>query len=74
MPIYEYQCGDCSEAFEILVRTAADGDHVSCPSCTSEHVTKKFSTFATATVNSPSPSVGKGNGGFGSCGIGCGCH
>lgn len=74
MPIYEYQCQECNESFEVLVRTAANGDHVSCPSCAGEQVTKKFSAFATAIVNQPSSSVGKGGNGFGSCGHSCGCH
>lgn len=74
MPIFEYQCQACNESFETLVRTAADGDRVSCPSCQSEQVTKKFSAFATAIVNQSSPSRGSGNGGIGPCGSGCGCH
>ena len=72
MPIFEYQCQDCNDTFEIFVRSAADGEHIVCPSCTSETVTKKFSAFATAVADSSSssftPAAAR------SCGPGCGCH
>ncbi|UCB46049.1 MAG: zinc ribbon domain-containing protein [Spirochaetota bacterium] len=44
MPVFEYQCNECENLFEILVRTKDQG--ISCPRCNSAHVLKKFSTFA----------------------------
>ena len=33
MPIYEYECPDCRERFEKLVRSSASADGVACPTC-----------------------------------------
>jgi putative FmdB family regulatory protein len=44
MPIYEYVCDDCHEAFEKLVLSPREA--VSCPSCHSESVERQLSTFA----------------------------
>lgn len=46
MPIYEYKCIDCEQPFEELVISARVVDTVVCPSCESNHVEKKISTFA----------------------------
>jgi putative FmdB family regulatory protein len=43
MPIFEYQCRQCSSSFELLVRS---GTAVECPSCSSANVVKKLSIFA----------------------------
>ena len=40
MPIYEYRCRECAEAFEVLVRA---GTAVVCPSCGSLAVDKLIS-------------------------------
>lgn len=45
MPLYEYQCRECSHRFETLVR---DRRPVSCPSCASQNLEKLLSVFATA--------------------------
>ena len=45
MPIYEYQCGDCSGRFEELV-LSSQAVAPPCPSCSSESVEKVYSTFA----------------------------
>ncbi len=46
MPIFEYRCTECGLHFEKLVRTAEDGDSLSCPSCGSQQLRKEFSTFS----------------------------
>ena len=46
MPIYEYRCEDCGTKFEKLVRRAAEGSEVECPSCGQKHLKQEFSTFA----------------------------
>jgi putative FmdB family regulatory protein len=45
MPIFEFVCGDCELLFEELV-FGGKTDEVVCPSCGSEQVRKKMSTFA----------------------------
>ena len=44
MPIYEYACQDCGNAFELLVRSDT---HLACPSCQSTQLEKQLSVFAT---------------------------
>ncbi len=45
MPIFEFVCKDCERIFEELV-FGFNTDGVLCPSCGSEQVRKKMSTFA----------------------------
>ena len=45
MPIYEYQCDDCGERFELFVRSSAQRDTPTCPKCDSTKVHKAFSLF-----------------------------
>ncbi|MCG8469905.1 MAG: zinc ribbon domain-containing protein [Gemmatimonadetes bacterium] len=40
MPIYEYNCEDCGEAFELLIRGE---EPPTCPSCDSERLEKLLS-------------------------------
>ena len=67
MPLYEYECRECHNRFEILVgRTVVDQSPV-CPQCGSDKCERLFSTFA-ATVgkSGAAPSCPKG----GTCGNG----
>lgn len=41
MPIYEYQCEDCKEPFEVFVRSVSAAVKAVCPQCGSEHVEKE---------------------------------
>ncbi len=43
MPIFEYECRNCHEAFELLVRSDT---RIACPACDSDQVLKKLSVFA----------------------------
>jgi putative FmdB family regulatory protein len=45
MPIFEFICSDCEQPFEELV-FGSNTEDVMCPSCGSEQVRKKMSTFA----------------------------
>ncbi len=45
MPIYEYQCRDCKQEFELLVRSDT---RLACPGCDSTQLDKQLSVFATA--------------------------
>jgi putative FmdB family regulatory protein len=57
MPIYEYQCEECGNKFEKLVRRAAEAADMGCPSCGQKHVTQQFSTFAARANGSQSQSL-----------------
>ncbi len=47
MPIYEYECQDCKEEFELLVFSSSKADDVECPKCHSRNVRRKLSLFGT---------------------------
>jgi len=53
MPLYEYECLDCSTRFERL-RSAADCDKAECVACGGGHTRRLLSRFA---------ALSKGNGG-----------
>ena len=63
MPLYEYECLQCSVRFEKLVRRWGDG--VSCPACESASVEKQLSTFAVSSAagRDASPGCGMTGGG-----------
>ncbi|HEX7088180.1 MAG TPA: zinc ribbon domain-containing protein [Vicinamibacterales bacterium] len=53
MPIFEYDCRDCGNHFEVLVRgreTAAE-----CPACSGHNIEKALSTFAVGSGSQPAP-------------------
>ncbi|MBD3309129.1 zinc ribbon domain-containing protein [candidate division KSB3 bacterium] len=43
MPIFEYACEQCGQEFEKLVLRSAET--ITCPTCETPHVKKKFSVF-----------------------------
>jgi putative FmdB family regulatory protein len=71
MPLYEYRCGACGNAFE---RYAAGGGAQAvaeeCPKCGKPNVKKVFSTFASNACCSGQTAGGAG--GAGGCGGGSG--
>jgi putative FmdB family regulatory protein len=46
MPIREFQCNECNNEFEKIVRASTDPASLSCPSCGSPQLKQKLSTFA----------------------------
>jgi len=44
MPIYEYNCANCGEKFEALLRRARE--EVKCPKCKGTTLRRLFSTFS----------------------------
>ncbi len=64
MPIFEFECSDCKNDFEELLRSASALDQVVCPQCGSRQVKKKISNFA-----SKISAIGGGSSSFsgGSC-------
>ena len=78
MPLYEFACVQCHTVFEELVRMGSTGEGLSCPSCGSDGVQKKMSTFygRASSGNGAAHSVGGcscGGGNCGSCGDNCTC-
>jgi len=50
VPIYEYECNECGERFEIFVR--GEDRELKCPGCASQNIARRMSTFA-ATAGGP---------------------
>lgn len=75
MRLYDFQCEDCANEFEELVREISDAR---CPKCGSAHVAKQLSAFAVggATASAaPSRAAPVGGCGGGGCGGGmCGMN
>ena len=65
MPIYEYQCLDCGQRFEVLQRMGEGADDLTCPDCGQKRVAKQFSTFASNAGTSSGSAMSFGGGGCG---------
>ena len=55
MPLYEYQCHQCKDRFELLQSmniTAEQIAKIECPNCGTVNPQKVFSTFCGQTANS----------------------
>ena len=63
MPIFEYQCADCGNHFELLVRSSTV---LKCPKCASQKLDKQLSVFAAATAETGASAMPMGP--CGSCG------
>ena len=46
MPLYEYICRKCGNAFEVLQRMGDGGDRLRCPACREVGADRQLSTFA----------------------------
>jgi putative FmdB family regulatory protein len=46
MPLYEFECLDCGNEFESLVRKFSEIADVKCPACNSKRLEEKVSSFA----------------------------
>ncbi len=64
MPLYEYECSDCGEGFEVLVIDS--GEIIKCVRCDSENIGKQFSTFGLGS-SSESFGVSESENSSGSC-------
>ena len=45
MPIYEYQCSQCGEKFEVRQSIGDDGAKLNCPKCSSSNPQRLVSPF-----------------------------
>lgn len=52
MPIYEYQCRDCHQEFELLILSRERADDVQCGTCGGSNVERKVSSVGCCTSGS----------------------
>lgn len=45
MPIYEYQCAQCGEKFEVRQAMGEDGAKLNCPKCSARNPRRLLSSF-----------------------------
>ena len=46
MPIFEYRCENCGSKYEVLHKSSAHQEEVTCPKCNSTKSKKLLSTFS----------------------------
>jgi len=52
MPLYEYQCTQCGERFEVRQSIGEDGSTLCCPKCNAGKPKKLISTFSSPGTSS----------------------
>ena len=57
MPLYEYVCNGCDDAFTLLQSVNADPSETACPACGSGDVAKRFSAFAPSVKDGGGPAM-----------------
>lgn len=65
MPIYEYECTECGEKFELLRKLTDKDSEIKCPKCNKTAAKRVLSLFATS---SPDNSSSLGASGSSTCG------
>jgi putative FmdB family regulatory protein len=58
MPIYEYECMNCGERFELRRGMTDEDDEIGCPKCGTKKPRRIFSVFGTSPSESTSGSSG----------------
>ena len=56
MPIYEYECKNCGERFQVFLLAGEDDGKMACPRCGARDVQKVISLFSVG--SEPSSSFG----------------
>jgi putative FmdB family regulatory protein len=79
MPLYEFQCLDCTKTFEKRLSFDRSREQTKCPTCESERTRKVFNLIPVIGGSSRAAlddySAGPSRGGGCACGGGaCGCH
>lgn len=64
MPVFEYQCKDCNNKYDVYHKSSTNLSEIVCPSCGSEEHKKLFSAFSASVSSLAAPSCESG-----SCGI-----
>jgi putative FmdB family regulatory protein len=57
MPMYEYECRNCKERFEVLQKMGEGNEGLCCPKCNSDNPEKIFSAFCSGTSKGHLPLV-----------------
>ena len=65
MPLYEYECRECNNHFELLVR---ESTKLECPKCASVELEKQLSVFAVSAPSGASMMRDAGPAACGACG------
>ena len=58
MPIYEYECVDCGERFELRRGMTDKDDDIGCPSCGTKKPRRIFSMFGSGSSGSTAGASG----------------
>ena len=70
MPIYEYQCTQCGEKFEVRQSIGEDGSKLNCPKCNAQNPKRLFSSFFSPGSSTYEPSeISCPTCGTGTCGL-----
>ena len=56
MPIYEYQCAQCGDKFEMRQAIGEDGSKLNCPKCGTPNPKRLFSSFFSPGSSASEPS------------------
>ena len=56
MPIYEYQCTQCGEGFEVRQPIGEDSSKLNCPKCNAQNAKRLFSSFFSPGLSTSEPS------------------
>ncbi len=56
MPVYEYQCSECGEKFEVRQSMGEDGSKLNCPKCQAQNPKRLLSSFFSPGSNAPDAS------------------
>lgn len=64
MPVFEYQCKECSGKYEVYHKSLSSAEKIECPSCGSENSKKLFSSFAASVEPADGGGCSTGN-----CGV-----
>ncbi len=68
MPIFEYQCKECSGKYEIFHKSHTSKEEIACPKCNSTENKKIFSSFS-ASVRGSYSSLPTQDCSTGMCGV-----
>lgn len=58
MPIYEYECRECKERFEVLQRVGEGNEDLCCPKCDANKPEKVLSPFCSGGGRGPAMAGG----------------
>ena len=53
MPIYEYECRNCNERFEVLQKIDEGSEGLCCPKCDADKPVKVLSAFCSGSTKGP---------------------